>query len=106
VLQQACWIFAQLFERMAVYLTTGKKEEIFKEYGGDTKNTGSTEAQVALFTFRIKKLSEHLHIYKKDHVTRRSLLTMVGKRKRLLEYLQKKDITKYRELISKLGIRG
>lgn len=96
-------IFSQ---EMAVYLTSEKKEEIFKKYGGDVKNTGSTEAQIALFTFRIKKLSEHLHSYKKDHVTRRSLLTMVGKRKRLLEYLQRKDITKYRELISKLGIRG
>jgi small subunit ribosomal protein S15 len=91
---------------MAIYLTTEKKEEIFKEYGGDVKNTGSTEAQIALFTYRIQKLSEHLHIFKKDHATRRSLLMMVGKRKRLLEYLQRKDINKYRQLIKNLGIRG
>jgi small subunit ribosomal protein S15 len=91
---------------MAVYLTSEKKNEIFKEYGGDEKNTGSTEAQIALFTYRIQKLSEHLNSFKKDHATRRSLLMMVGKRKRLLEYLHRKDITKYRELIKKLGIRG
>ena len=53
---------------MAVYLTSEKKKEIFKEFGGDENNTGSTEAQIALFTFRIKKLSEHLHKFKKDHV--------------------------------------
>lgn len=91
---------------MAVYLSNEKKEEIFKEYGGDSKNTGSTEGQIALFTYRIQELSKHLHSFKKDHATRRSLLMMVGKRKRLLEYLQRKDITKYRELIKKLGIRG
>ncbi len=91
---------------MAVYLTSEKKNEIFKEFGGDEKNTGSIEGQVALFTYRIKSLSEHLNSFKKDHTTRRALLAMVGKRKRLLEYLKKRDIQKYRELISKLGIRG
>jgi small subunit ribosomal protein S15 len=91
---------------MAIYLTNEKKDEIFKQYGGDTKNTGSVEAQIALFTYRIQELSKHLNQHKKDHVTRRSLLAMVGKRKRLLEYLQRKDIQLYRELIKKLGIRG
>ena len=90
---------------MAVYLTKEKKEEIFKEFGGAANNSGSTEGQIALFTFRIKSLSEHLQKNKKDHSCRRSLLTLVGKRKRLLTYLAKKDITKYRSLIEKLNIR-
>ncbi len=90
---------------MAVYLTKEKKEEIFKEYGGSEKNTGSTEAQIALFTYRIQELSEHLKTNRKDHSCRRTLLTLVGKRKRLLQYLAKKDIQKYRDLIEKLGIR-
>jgi small subunit ribosomal protein S15 len=90
---------------MAVYLSKEKIEEIFQEYGGSKENTGSTEGQVALFTYRIQKLSEHLKENRKDHSCRRTLLTLVGKRKRLLQYLAKKDIQKYRELIDKLGIR-
>ncbi len=90
---------------MSEYLTKEKKAEIFKEYGGSENNTGSTEAQVALFTFRIQKMSEHLKENPKDHSCRRALLSMVGKRKRLLGYLQKTDLEKYRELIEKLGIR-
>ncbi|MCO6480064.1 MAG: 30S ribosomal protein S15 [Phaeodactylibacter sp.] len=90
---------------MSEYLTKEKKAEIFKQYGGAEKNTGSTEAQVALFTFRIQKMSEHLKENPKDHSCRRALLSMVGKRKRLLGYLQKTDLEKYRELIEKLGIR-
>ena len=90
---------------MATYLTTDKKEEIFTEYGGSSANTGSIEGQVALFTYRINSLSQHLRENKKDHSCRRSLLTLVGKRKRLLKYLASKDIQKYRELIEKLGIR-
>lgn len=87
------------------YLTKEKKAEIFAQFGGAAANTGSTEGQVALFTFRISKLSEHLKSNHKDHSTRRALLTLVGKRKALLMYLAKKDITKYRELIAKLEIR-
>ncbi len=90
---------------MAVYFTKEKKEEIFKEYGGSVGNTGNTEAQIALFTYRINELSKHLQINKKDHSCRRTLLTLVGKRKRLLGYLSKRDINKYRELIEKLGLR-
>ncbi len=90
---------------MAVYLTKEKKAEIFAEFGGSDNNTGSTEGQIALFTFRIKSLSQHLQTNKKDHSCRRTLLTLVGKRKRLLQYLAKKDINKYRALIEKLGIR-
>lgn len=91
---------------MAVYLPLEKKDEIFKQFGGDEKNTGSIEGQVALFTYRIKSLSEHLNKFKKDHSTRRSLLMMVSKRKSLLEYLKRNDITKYRALILQLGLRG
>ncbi len=90
---------------MATYLTQDKKEEIFAEYGGASKNTGSIEGQVALFTFRINHLSQHLRENKKDHSCRRSLLSLVGKRKKLLTYLAKKDIQQYRDLIEKLGIR-
>jgi small subunit ribosomal protein S15 len=90
---------------MAAYLTNEKKEEIFKEYGGAEKNTGSTEGQIALFTYRIKSLSEHLQTNNKDHSSRKALLSLVGKRRRLLKYLAKKDINKYRDLIDKLGIR-
>ncbi|MEM1120139.1 MAG: 30S ribosomal protein S15 [Bacteroidota bacterium] len=90
---------------MAVYLPKEKMEEIFAEYGGDAKNTGSVEGQVALFTYRIKSLSQHLQTNQKDHACRRTLLALVGKRRRLLQYLAKKDITKYRSLIEKLGIR-
>ena len=90
---------------MATYLTKEKKEEIFKEFGGSESNSGSTEGQIALFTFRIQSLSDHLKINKKDHSSRKALLTLVGKRKRLLQYLSKKDITKYRNLIEKLKIR-
>ena len=90
---------------MAIYLTKEKKEEIFKEYGGSEGNTGSIEGQIALFTFRIKSLSDHLKTNAKDHSCRRTLLTLVGKRRRLLTYLAKKDIQKYRDLIEKLGIR-
>ncbi len=90
---------------MAVYLTKEKKEEIFKEYGGSEQNTGSIKAQIALFTYRIQSLSEHLKTNKKDHSCRRSLLTLVGKRRRKLNYLAKIDLEGYRNLIQKLGIR-
>ena len=81
------------------------KEEIIKEYGKSEKDTGSTEVQVALISERIDHLTEHLKAHNKDHHTRRGLLMLVGKRKRLLQYLQDQDVNKYRELIDKLGIR-
>ena len=90
---------------MSVYYSKVKKEEIATSYGGSTANTGSVETQVALITYRIEKLSEHLKANHKDHSCRRSLLTLVGQRKRLLHYLSKKDIQRYRSLIEKLGIR-
>lgn len=90
---------------MAVYLPVEKVEEIFAEYGGSAKNTGSTEGQIALFTFRIQELSNHLRENKKDNSCKRTMLSLVGKRRRLLTYLASKDITKYRAIIEKLGIR-
>tara|TARA_B100000427_G_C15146259_1_gene436712 strand:+ start:289 stop:546 length:258 start_codon:yes stop_codon:yes gene_type:complete len=80
-------------------------QEIIKEYGKSEKDTGNTEVQVALISERINSLTDHLKIHKKDHHTRRGLLMLVGKRKRLLQYIQNQDVLKYRELIEKLGIR-
>ncbi len=88
-----------------MYLNKEKKEEIFKQYGGDAKNTGSTEGQIALFTLRINHLTEHLKQNKKDFGTQKALLDLVGKRRSLLDYYKNKDIVKYRELIKELGIR-
>ncbi len=90
---------------MANYLKKEEIEKIFQEYGGNAGNSGSTEGQIALFTARIKGLSEHLQRNHKDHSCRRTLLSLVGKRKKLLRYLASKDIQKYRDLIEKLGIR-
>lgn len=90
---------------MPVYLPKEKMEEIFAEFGGAAKNTGSTEGQIALFTFRIQELSNHLQNHRKDHSSRKALLTLVGKRRRHLAYLQKRDLDGYRKLIAKLGIR-
>lgn len=90
---------------MAVYLSNEKKDEIFQEYGGSANNTGSTEGQIALFTYRIQQLSQHLREHPKDHSCKRALLSLVGRRKSSLSYLQKKDLQKYRELIEKLGLR-
>lgn len=86
-------------------ITKEKKNEIIEQYGESAENTGSTEAQIAIFTARINHLTEHLKENQKDHASRRGLLKMVGKRRRLLNYLMKKDIQKYRDLISDLGIR-
>ena len=88
-----------------MYLTTEIKKEIFEKYGSSTSDTGSTEGQVALFTFRIKHLSEHLKRNKKDVFTQRSLVRLVGKRRKLLDYLKETDILRYREIIKQLGLR-
>jgi small subunit ribosomal protein S15 len=88
------------------YLTTEKKANIFKEYGGSEKNTGSIEAQIALLTERINAISGHLkQNNKKDFSSNRGLLQMVGKRKRLLAYLSRTNLQGYRQLIEKLGLR-
>jgi small subunit ribosomal protein S15 len=88
-----------------MYLAAEKKQEIFKQFGGNAANTGSTEGQIALFSFRIKHLTEHMKQNRKDKFTQRSLVRLVGKRRRLLGYLKDRDIVKYRELIKELGIR-
>ena len=88
-----------------MYLTKEKKEEIFGKYGKSVKDTGSTEGQIALFTFRINHLTEHLKKNHKDFNTERSLVKLVGKRRSLLDYLKNKDIEAYRKLIEDLGIR-
>ncbi len=88
-----------------MYLTKEVKEEFFTQHGSGKEDTGSTEGQIALFTFRINHLTEHLKINKKDHSSRLGLLRLVGKRRRLLDYLQKDDIQRYRNIIAELGIR-
>jgi small subunit ribosomal protein S15 len=86
-------------------LTKEKKASIFANYGGKETNTGSIEGQVALLTERISQISSHLQQNKKDFSTHRGLMQLVGKRRRLLSYLQKHNLTGYRELIEKLGLR-
>lgn len=86
-------------------ITTEEKKEIFAKFGKDAGDTGSPEAQVALFTERINRLTDHLREHKKDFSTRLGLLKLVGKRRRLLNYIMKKDIEAYRKLIAELGIR-
>lgn len=88
-----------------MYLTKEIKEEIFEKNGKSAKDTGSAEAQIALFTHRIKHLTEHLKTNKKDYSTRLGLLKLVGKRRRLLDYLYKTEIERYRAIIAKLNIR-
>jgi small subunit ribosomal protein S15 len=86
-------------------LTNDEKLEIIKKFGNDPKNSGKTEVQVALLTRRIADLTEHLKGNSKDHHSRRGLLKLVGKRRRLLNYLLKKDIERYRGIINELGLR-
>ena len=81
------------------------KAEIIEKYKRDEKDTGSPEVQIALLTERINELTEHLKVHKKDNHSRRGLLKLVGKRRNLLNYLAKKDINRYREIVAKLGLR-
>ena len=86
-------------------LTVDQKQEIVSRFGKSDNDTGSTEVQIALLTARINQLTEHLREHKKDHHSRRGLLMLVGQRRRSLNYLQKKDLDRYRELIRELGLR-
>ena len=88
-----------------MYLTKEKKQELFEKYGSAASNTGSAEGQIALFTFRINHLTEHLKRNRKDFNTERSLVKLVGKRRSLLDYLIKTGILGYRAIIKELGIR-
>lgn len=88
-----------------MFLDSVKKQEIFGKYGKSATDTGSPESQIALFSTRISHLTEHLKVNHKDHSSERALKMLVGKRRRLLDYLIKVDITRYRAIIKELGIR-
>jgi len=90
---------------MAAYLTSEKKQEIFGQYGKSNTDTGSSEGQIALFSYRINHLTGHLKGNKKDYNTQRALLRLVGKRRRLLDYLKASDIERYREIVKALNLR-
>lgn len=88
-----------------MYLDSAKKTEIFSQYGKQAADTGSAESQIALFSFRIKHLTEHLKKNHKDYKTARSLTQLVGKRRALLDYLYDRDINRYRAIVKALGLR-
>jgi small subunit ribosomal protein S15 len=99
------WLHKNHSSNIGMYLAPEKKAEIFEKHGGSATNTGSTEGQIALFTYRISHLTEHLKKNRKDYGTQRSLQLLVGKRRSLLDYLKRKDIEKYRALVKELGLR-
>jgi small subunit ribosomal protein S15 len=86
-------------------LTSERKQELVEQFGGGAADTGRTEVQIALMTERINLLTEHLRMHRKDHHSRRGLLMLVGRRRRLLNYLQRADLERYRGLIRELGLR-
>ncbi|HBS06734.1 MAG TPA: 30S ribosomal protein S15 [Leptospiraceae bacterium] len=86
-------------------ITAERKREILKQYGKGEKDTGSSEIQIALLTERIRELTEHFKTHKTDHHSRRGLLKLVGRRRKLLDYLKKKNVESYKKLIGELGIR-
>ena len=88
-----------------MYLTSEKKKELFAEHGKSDKDTGASEGQIALFSHRISHLTEHLKKNRKDFNTERSLVRLVGKRRKLLNYLKDTDIARYRAIVQKLGLR-
>lgn len=88
-----------------MYLDQKEKEEIFKKHGKDANDTGTAEGQIALFTYRINHLTGHLKNNRKDYNTERSLVSLVGKRRALLDYLTKKDVLRYRAIVKELGLR-
>jgi small subunit ribosomal protein S15 len=100
--QLGCGIFLQEVVEM---IQKGKKQEIIEEFKTHPADTGSPEVQVAILTARIRELTEHLKVHKKDYHSQRGLLKMVGKRRRLLQYLREKDFSRYSTLIQRLGLR-
>jgi small subunit ribosomal protein S15 len=86
-------------------LTKERKQELVAKFGDGETDTGKTEVQIALMTDRINELTEHLRVHRKDHHSRRGLLMLVGRRRRLLNYLQRDDVDRYRALVSELGLR-
>jgi small subunit ribosomal protein S15 len=95
----------RLNERRHVALTKEAKQELISKHGQSAQDTGSTSVQVAMLTRRINELTEHLRSHPKDHYSRRGLLKLVGRRRRFLDYLQRKDLEGYRALIKELGLR-
>lgn len=87
------------------YLESAKKQELFETYGKSNTDTGSAESQIALFSYRISHLTEHMKQNRHDYGTQRSLLRLVGKRRRLLDYLKKVDIERYRNIVKALNLR-
>lgn len=100
-----CSRFQENKIKSIMYLTQEKKQEIFNEYGKNANDTGSAEAQIALFTYRIQHLTELMKKNKKDQVSERALVGLVGKRRRMLDYLKDTDIERYRAIIKKLNLR-
>lgn len=88
-----------------MYLTKEKREEIYAQYGKSANDSGTTEVQIAVFTYRIQHLTEQLKSNKKDRVSERALVTLVAKRRHMLDYLKDTDITRYREIVKKLNLR-
>ena len=88
-----------------MYLDSAKKQEIFGKYGQSNSDTGSAESQVALFSYRIAHLTEHMKANRKDHNTERALVKLVGKRRALLNYLKDRDFNRYRAIVKALGLR-
>jgi len=86
-------------------LTSEQKRELIQKFGKNAEDTGSPEVQIALMTTRINELTEHMRAHKHDHHSRRGLLVLVGRRRRLLQYLQREDLERYRALIKELGLR-
>jgi small subunit ribosomal protein S15 len=86
-------------------LTAERKQELISQFGRRAADTGTTEVQVALLTERINSLTQHLRTHRKDHHSRRGLLMLVGRRRRMLRYLQRKDVERYRALVQQLGLR-
>ena len=98
-------IFFNPLKLQIMYLDSEKKKEIFGTYGTSSTDTGSAESQIALFSYRIAHLTEHLKANRKDYSTQRALTTLVGKRRSLLNYLKDRDINRYRAIVAKLGLR-
>jgi len=88
-----------------MYLDSAKKQEIFSQYGKSNTDTGSCESQIALFSYRIGRLTEHMKVNHKDYKTNRALVHLVGQRRRLLAYLKDRDIERYRAIVKALGLR-
>jgi small subunit ribosomal protein S15 len=99
------WGFPKIKEVKRMAITQERKNELIASFKTHESDTGSPEVQIAILTEDINNLNEHLRVHKKDHHSRRGLLKMVGKRRNLLTYLRNKDVTRYRELITKLGLR-